>query len=50
MANISPGQPFRVDLMKALASLTQDPDGDLPDMLAEGVHTGVFSDIQPTRL
>ena len=43
MASISPGQPFRLELMQALAKLIQDPDQDLPEVLAEGVHTGVFS-------
>ena len=50
MASISPGQPFRLELMQALAKLIQDPDQDLPEVLAEGVHTGVFSEIKPSGL
>ena len=46
MQVISPRQPFRLNLMKALASITEDPDADLPDMLAEGVHAGIFSDVK----
>ena len=36
--------------MQALAKLIQDPDQDLPEVLAEGVHTGVFSEIKPSGL
>ena len=50
MATVSPGQPFRLELMQALAKLIEDPDQDLPTVLAEGVHTGVFSEIQPSGL
>ena len=50
MASVSPGQPFRLELMQALAKLIQDPDQDLPTVLAEGVHTGVFSEIKPSGL
>ena len=50
MATVSPGQPFRLQLMQALAELTDDPDQDLPSVLAEGVHTGVFSEIKPSDL
>ena len=50
METISPGQPFRLKLMQALAQLIEDPDQDLPSMLAEGVHTGVFSEIKPSGL
>ncbi|CAE7754378.1 unnamed protein product [Symbiodinium sp. KB8] len=50
MATVSPGQPFRLQLMQALAELTDDPDQDLPSILAEGVHTGVFSEIKPSGL
>ena len=48
MALVSPGQPFRLVLMQALAQRIGDPDSDLPNMLAEGVHTGVFSEIKPS--
>ena len=34
MENISPGQPFRLKLMRALAELIGDPDSDLPVMPA----------------
>ena len=47
MATISPGQPFRLELMQALAQSIEDPDSDLPPMLAEGVHTGGFSALWP---
>ena len=50
MAEISPGQPFRLALMQAFAQRIEDPDADLPSMLAEGVHTGVFSEIKPSGL
>ena len=50
MATVSPGQPFRLELMQALAQRIEDPDSDLPPMLAEGVHTGVFSEIKPSGL
>ncbi|OLP92400.1 hypothetical protein AK812_SmicGene25767 [Symbiodinium microadriaticum] len=44
------GQPFRLELMQALTKLIEDPDQDLPTVLAEGVHTGVFSEIKPSGL
>ena len=47
---ISQGQPFRLGLMSALASATNDPDCSLPSMLEEGVHTGVFEPIEPSGL
>ena len=50
MSTISPGQPFRLNLMQALAELIEDTDQDLPTILAEGVHTGVFSEIKPSGL
>ncbi|OLP82493.1 hypothetical protein AK812_SmicGene36851 [Symbiodinium microadriaticum] len=50
MATVSPGQPFRLQLMQALAKLIEDPDQDLPSILADGVHTGVFSEIKPSGL
>ena len=36
--------------MQAPAQRIEDPDSALPSMLAEGVHTGVFSEIQPSGL
>ena len=36
MDTVSPGQPFRLQLMSALAKLIHDPDADLPDLLATG--------------
>ncbi|CAE7865189.1 unnamed protein product, partial [Symbiodinium sp. KB8] len=42
---ICDGQPFRLNLMQALAEIIEDTDQDLPTILAEGVHTGVFSEI-----
>ena len=50
MALIADGQPFRLSLLQALADITEDPDSSLPAMLREGVHTGVFSDIEPSGL
>ena len=50
MATVSPGQPFRLELMQALAQRIEDPDSDLPPMLAQGVHRGVFSEIKPSGL
>ena len=50
MAEISPGQPFRLALMQTLAQRIEDPDADLPSLLAEGVRTGVFSEIKPSGL
>ena len=42
---ISAGQPYRLRLLQALASHCNDPDSSLVAMLAEGVPTGIFSDI-----
>ena len=39
----SPGQPFRLNLMAALAD-------SVPDMLHEEVHTWVFDEIKPNGL
>ena len=50
MSTVSPGQPFRLNLMQALAEIIEDTDQDLPTILAEGVHTGVFSEIKPSGL
>ena len=50
MSTVSPGQPFRLNLMRALAELIEDTDQELPTILAEGVHTGVFSEIKPSGL
>ena len=41
----SPGQPFRLELLHAFASCTQDPDVGLPALLKEGVSTGIFEPI-----
>ena len=43
--HISAGQPYRLRLLQALASHCNDPDSSLVAMLAEGVPTGIFSDI-----
>ena len=39
---ISPGQPFRLNVLQCLASAMQDKDAALPALLAEGVPTGAF--------
>ena len=43
--DISPGQPFRLHVLRALLLATEDPDMDLPVLLAEGVPTGCFEPI-----
>ena len=44
-AAVEDGQPFRLKLLSRLACLTQDIDKGLPDILAQGVPTGVFEPI-----
>ena len=46
-AAVDDGQPFRLKLLSrlGLACLTQDIDKGLPDILAQGVPTGVFEPI-----
>ena len=45
LAEISPQQPFRLKLMKALAAMCNDPDLALFAFLQQGVPTGVFSSL-----
>ena len=44
-AAVEDGQPFRLKLLSRLACLMQDIDKGLPDILAQGVPTGVFEPI-----
>ena len=39
---ITPGQPFRLNVLQCLATALQDKDSALPELLAEGVPTGAF--------
>ena len=50
MQHVSSGQPFRLNLLAELAKLSQDPDPGLPALLDEGLHAGVFSEIEPSGL
>ena len=45
---ITAGQPFRLELVGALAAALKDPDAALHNILREGVPTGIFSPIQPS--
>ena len=44
---ISPGQPFRLHLLRILAELSNDPDSAFTDQLAAGVLLGVQCNLQP---
>ena len=45
---ITEGQPFRLELIGALAAALKDPDAALHSVLKTGVPTGIFSPIQPS--
>ena len=45
---VSEGQPFHLGLLQGLLATSSDVDSDLPNLLREGVVTGVFDDIQPS--
>ena len=47
-AAITEGQPFRLELIGALAAALKDPDAALRSILKAGVPTGIFSPIQPS--
>ena len=47
--SVSPGQPFRLQLMKYFSSACDDPEVALPDLLHAGVPTGIFDDL-PTSM
>ena len=42
------GQPFWLGLFKGLLVLTDDVDAALPDLLRDGVKTGVLDDLAPS--
>ena len=42
------GQPFRLELMGALAAAAGDPDSALHSILRDGVPTGIFSSMEPS--
>ena len=44
MAKVSPGQPFRLELMQALAKLIQDPDQDLKSASRRSPHRRILGD------
>ena len=44
---ISPGQPFRLHLLRILAERSNDPDSAFTDQLATGVPLGVQCNLQP---
>ena len=43
--SVAPGQPFRLELLHALAQACNDPDAQLPVLLRDGVPTGIFEPI-----
>ena len=45
---IEPGQPFRLDLLRAVARFAKDPDQALVGLLSPGVRTGYFHPIEPS--
>ena len=47
---VSPGQPFRLDLLEILARAIGDPDIALISVLKEGVPTGAFSALPSSGL
>ena len=48
--DISPGQPFCLELLQAFAMCISDPDTALPDLLRQGVPTGIFEPIPSSML
>ena len=44
---ITPGQPFRLHLLRILAEISKDPDSAFTDQLCAGVSLGVRSQLQP---
>ena len=42
---VTPGQPFRLNLLQAFAARTQDPDAQLTDLLKQGVPAGILDEI-----
>ena len=45
---VSPGQPFALDIIEGLLRLCGDGDQSLPGLLAEGIRTGIWDDINPS--
>ena len=43
--HISPGQPFRLRILQAMAEHIKDPDSALPAILERGVFTGIFEEL-----
>ena len=43
--HISPGQPFRLRILQAMAEHIKDPDSALPAILEQGVPTGIFEEL-----
>ena len=48
--SIAPGQKFRLNILKALAQMTQDADVELHHHLQQGVPTGVLAPIPPSHI
>ncbi|OLP75956.1 hypothetical protein AK812_SmicGene44177 [Symbiodinium microadriaticum] len=46
---ISPGQPFRLNLLHSIATAIQDKDAQLPTILEEGVPTGAFDPLPSSK-
>ena len=44
---ITPGQPFRLNLWRILAEISNDPDSAFTDQLSAGVSLGVHCQLQP---
>ena len=46
---ISPGQPFRLNLLHSIALAIQDKDAQLPTILEQGVPTGAFDPLPSSK-
>ena len=42
---MTPGQPFRLNLLQAFATRVQDPDAQLTDLMKQGVPAGILDEI-----
>ena len=42
---VTPGQPFRINLLQAFAARVQDPDTQLTDLMKQGVPAGILDEI-----
>ena len=44
---VTPGQPFRLNLWRILAEMSNDPDSTFTDQLSAGVSLGAHCQLQP---